>query len=68
MEPIHTPYGVTPELPEPTDVATRLVQALCGDVEMIAGELSRLYVELDALRRRVTALERREPPLAEVTA
>jgi hypothetical protein len=60
MEPIHTPYGLAPELPEPTDVGERLAQALCGDVEMIAQELSRLYVEIDALRRRVAALERRE--------
>jgi hypothetical protein len=60
-EPIRTPYGIAPELPpEPADVGDRLAQALCGDVEMIAHELSRLYVELDALRRRVSALERRE--------
>jgi hypothetical protein len=66
MQPIRTPYGLAPEPPpEPMDLAARLHLALCGDLALLEQELSRLYVELDALRRRVAALERREPPIPE---
>jgi hypothetical protein len=56
---ILTPYGPALELPEPPPLELRLL-ALLGDQELLEHELSRILVELDALRRRVAALERRE--------
>jgi hypothetical protein len=56
---ILTPYGPALELPEPPPLELRLL-ALVGDLELLERELSRALAEIDALRRRVSALERRE--------
>lgn len=58
MEPIRTPYGVAPEPP----AAPPAPWELAGELEHLADELGRLTALVDELRRRVSALERRETP------
>jgi hypothetical protein len=52
IAPIRTPYGIALE-PAPTS-------SLSDEVALLASELSRALIEIDVLRRRVTALERRD--------
>jgi hypothetical protein len=53
---IHTPHGPAPEPPLAPPAPWEVVSIL----EHMADEVSRLIAEVDALRRRITALERRE--------
>lgn len=54
------PAGPAPEPPpDAVPLTAAHLLALCGELEMLEHELSRLHVELDALRRRVRVLERR---------
>jgi hypothetical protein len=58
---IRTPYGIAPaEVPAPPDVQAQL-RELCGEQALIETELSRALAAIDALRRRIAALEQRRP-------
>lgn len=70
---IRTPHGDAPEAPEIPPNA--VIGAVCGDMELLDAELRRVaadvahqaaeislaIAEICTLRRRVAALERREP-------
>jgi hypothetical protein len=59
---IRTPYGIAPaEDPAAPDVQAQL-RELCGEQALITAELSRALVEIDALRRRIAALEQQRAP------
>jgi hypothetical protein len=67
VNPIRTPYGVAPADDPPPPVQAQL-RALCGDLDLVeadvahqGAEISLAIAEIYALRRRITALERREP-------
>jgi hypothetical protein len=59
--PIRTPYGMAPadDPPPPDD---RRLMALCGEQALLEADLSQALAAIDALRRRVAALERRRRP------
>jgi hypothetical protein len=58
--PIRTPFGIAPDCDPPPPEDARLL-ALCGDQALLEAELGRAIAQIDALRRRVAALERRRP-------
>lgn len=55
---IRTPSGLAPAADPPPPADARL-RALCGDMDLLEADLSRALAAIDALRRRVAALERR---------
>lgn len=58
---IRTPFGIAPDVDPPSPADARLL-ALCGDMGLLEAELGRAIAQIDALRRRVAALERRRAP------
>jgi hypothetical protein len=58
MTTIRTPYGLAPDSDDTPPLDRRLL-ALCGEFDVLEAEVGRLTAAIEALRHRITALERR---------